>query len=337
VIEFASGQITGRRAAQEDALDVLRLDGLPTAECPEPTPLNAGIVMVVADGMGGHVGGRVASTICVRSFLESVRGSSEPWDRRLEAGLNAANTALGVEAEAHPELAGMGSTLVGAVVSEDGLGWISIGDSALYHFNGTDLTRLNEDHSFGAYLDQQARDGLMTPEAAANDRRRNHLFYALLGDDLDHFERFSSFRQLGHGDLVLLASDGLKTLPDERLARILGDHAGLPVANLVAALLAAVDAEDRERQVNVSVIAARVGPPRTTPDRIGREAPTAQPLTAGRGAETLAAIPPDAVRSEARMDAVIVPARNSRLRWAGIAVIAVVVVGVIAIGVSQFL
>jgi len=281
--------------------------------------------MVVADGMGGHVGGRVASTISVNTFLATVGSLSEAWDVRLEAGLTAANEALRRETESQPDLHGMGSTLVGAVIGEHGLGWISIGDSALYlHQSGT-LTRLNEDHSFGAYLDQQAREGLMTSEAARSDRRRNHLFYALLGDQLDHFERFSGFRALSPGDLVLLASDGLKTLDDSTLAAIIADHAAGSVEDLVADLLAAVETADRDRQDNVSVIAARIAPARPRLGATTRDAPTAPPL-----AVTPSAAGPRAATSPS------IAVKPGLSPWlAGLAAVGLAVVGVLVLALGR--
>ncbi len=288
MIEFASGQITGKRAAQEDALDVLRLgDAAPLFGAPlgddavqRPNPVSAtaaidpGVVLAVADGMGGHVGGRIASSLSIRAFLSTVAQSADhaggdDWGRRLEAGLLEANAALARATAADPGLDGMGSTLTGAIVSASGIGWISIGDTALYLYQNGILTRLNEDHSFGAYLDSQVREGLMTPEAAAGDRRRNHLFYALLGDHLDHYEPFSGFRPLRPGDLVIVASDGLKTLSDDDIRDQLAQLSGASTDGIVKALLDAVAAADRERQDNVSLVVARIGMTTDAQARIG--------------------------------------------------------------------
>jgi serine/threonine protein phosphatase PrpC len=289
--------------------------------------------MVVADGMGGHVGGRVASTICARSFLESVRASSAGWEQRLEDGLNRANEALRQEAENQPDLNGMGSTLVGAVVSEAGLGWISIGDSALYHFHAGTLSRLNEDHSFGAYLDQQARDGLMTSEAAANDRRRNHLFYALLGDQLEHYERFSGFRDLQPGDLILLASDGLKTLSDEHIAEIVNRFSARPIEELVAELLLAVESENRDRQDNVSIIAARIAGT-TVVRRASRRAPPDVPTAVAPPTRPTASQPP--LLLSPKPPSPPVETRKYRLLIAGVIITVVAIVAALIVGFNQF-
>ncbi|MEJ1158486.1 PP2C family protein-serine/threonine phosphatase [Prosthecomicrobium sp. N25] len=259
LFEFASGQTQGKRAAQEDTVDVL----LPSESADKPGELarsgSAGaLVVVVADGMGGHVGGRIASNLSSKYFLDAVNKGTGSWADRMDQALVQANETLRTATEKRPELDGMGSTLVGAILNEFGLGWVSIGDSGLYLARGGELTRLNEDHSFGAYLDEQVKQGLLTPEQAAQDRRRNQLFHALLGDPIDHYERFAGFRELAPGDCVLLASDGLKTLTDEQVGQLIADHRNESAETLVTRLLDAVDRENKERQDNTSVILVRV-------------------------------------------------------------------------------
>lgn len=281
LFEFASGQIQGKRTAQEDTVDVL----LPSDSADKPGELcrsgaAGSLVVVVADGMGGHVGGRIASNLSSKYFLDAVNKTTGSWAERLDQAVIQANEILRTATEKRPELDGMGSTLVGAIVNEDGIGWVSIGDSGLYLFRDGHLVRLNEDHSFGAYLDEQVKQGLLSPEQAAHDRRRNQLFHALLGDPIDHYERFAGFRDLRPGDAILLASDGLKTLTDEQVGAMIAASGDVSSAELVNRLLGAVDAENRDRQDNTSVIVVRVRegepPPRVQPS----DASTTVPLVA---------------------------------------------------------
>ncbi|MDR3372866.1 MAG: protein phosphatase 2C domain-containing protein [Ancalomicrobiaceae bacterium] len=263
-------------------------------------------MLVVADGMGGHVGGRIASSVSLQSFLDTVDGTRGDWQDRLEQALLNANEALRIQTDMDPDLVGMGSTLVGSILNQNGLGWVSVGDSGLYLCRGGELLRLNEDHSFGYYLDQQARDGIIAPEVAALDRRRNQLFHALLGDPLDHYERFRGFRLLRDGDLVLLASDGLKTLADDQIAEVLSSDATAPVEVLVRRLLGAVEAANFARQDNTSLILVRVREPNPEPERTqvparaldwSTETPTTQPprSTATAPAPTVSAPVPSPV------------------------------------------
>jgi serine/threonine protein phosphatase PrpC len=274
--EFSSGQTQGKRTAQEDTVDVL----LPSDSADKPAEFaNSGtapsVVVVVADGMGGHVGGRIASNLSSKYFLDAVNKASGSWADRMDQALLQANEILRTATEARPELDGMGSTLVGAILNEHGVGWVSVGDSALYLCRGGELVRLNEDHSFGAYLDDQVRQGIITAEQAAHDRRRNQLFHALLGDPLDHYERFAGFRELKPGDVVLLASDGLKTLTDEQIGKLIADNGSIGTDAIVQKLLDAVEAENRDRQDNTSVIVARA----RAGDAAPRVAPSERTIT----------------------------------------------------------
>lgn len=281
LFEFASGQIQGKRTAQEDTVDVL----LPSDSADKPGELcrsgaAGSLVVVVADGMGGHVGGRIASNLSSKYFLDAVNKTAGSWAERLDQAVIQANEILRTATEKRPELDGMGSTLVGAVVNEDGIGWVSIGDSGLYLFRDGQLHRLNEDHSFGAYLDEQVKQGLLSPEQAAHDRRRNQLFHALLGDPIDHYERFAGFRDLRPGDAILLASDGLKTLTDEQVGAMIAASGDVSSAELVNRLLGAVDAENRDRQDNTSVIVVRVREGEPPPRAQASDTSTTVPLVA---------------------------------------------------------
>lgn len=250
--EFASAQIQGKRSAQEDAVEVA-FPGAPAETAPGAAER---IVVAMADGMGGHVGGRIASSIVSKRFVETA-GAGGPWSEKAVAALAQANQALRTATEKRPELDGMGSTLVGVSVDCEGLAWVSVGDTGLFRLSGDSYERLNEDHSFGAYLDEQAANGLITPEAAAQDRRRNQLFHALLGDPIEHFECRGARLTLAPGDMVLVATDGLKTLDDAAVGTFLKAHRDLAAVDLVRALLDAVEAADRPRQDNTTLFLLR--------------------------------------------------------------------------------
>jgi protein phosphatase len=251
--EFASAQIQGKRSAQEDAIEV----SLPGAAREGAPGCAERLVVAMADGMGGHVGGRIAASIVSKRFIETV-GDGESWSEAAVLALSHANLALRAATEKRPDLDGMGSTLVGLTASTDGIAWISVGDTGLFHLSADGFARLNEDHSFGAYLDEQAARGLITHEAASADRRRNQLFHALLGDPIDHFEHRGQRLGLRPGDMILMATDGLKTLDDGAVGAFLAAHRDLPAVDLVRALLDAVEAADRPRQDNTTLFLVRV-------------------------------------------------------------------------------
>ena len=117
---FAAQQIPGGREYQEDDYGLIERGD---------SEIDGEEVLVLADGMGGHVSGDTASRTVVKTFVETYSRTDGPIPDRLRACLNAANDALAGATGENPEFKGMGSTVVAAVVSQHGLDWISVGDS----------------------------------------------------------------------------------------------------------------------------------------------------------------------------------------------------------------
>lgn len=226
-LRCAGGQILGTRETQEDDLGFIvgaTLD--PEGHHP---------ALVVADGMGGHAAGDVASGLAVREFMDAYGVEGRPPDR-LRAALDSANRALGEAIAGNPALQGMGTTLVAAAVTSSGLEWISVGDSALLLYRDGRLKRLNQDHSMRPVIaalreiDPDAADG-MSP---------HQLRSALVGSDIALVDVSSMPELLVPGDIVLAVTDGMDTLEDpETAASIAGHCTGGPEA-IRDALLAAV-------------------------------------------------------------------------------------------------
>ena len=140
----AGGQLLGAREAQEDELGFIDGSTLdPDGQHP---------VAIVADGMGGHAGGEMASRLAVRAFIDAYGLEGAPAGR-LRAALDAANRAIDDAIRENLSLDGMGATLVAAAVTADGLEWISVGDSPLYLYRRGRLKRLNEDHSMAPVIE----------------------------------------------------------------------------------------------------------------------------------------------------------------------------------------
>ena len=244
---FAARQSQGRRDYQED--DYGLLDGRePDAGGDEHA------MLVVADGMGGHVGGDAASSIVVKTFIDIYQQATGPSVDRLRACLTEANTAIAAAIGERPELDGMGSTLLAAVITQQGLDWISVGDSPLWLFRDGQLTRLNADHSMAPVLADMVATGRLTEEEAAADSRQHALRSAVTGEEITLVDTSSQPLALTRGDRVLLASDGLMTLDDRQITDILQDTLTVPPDTAAAALIDAVEAADRPRQDNITVL-----------------------------------------------------------------------------------
>lgn len=213
-----------------------------------------GIVAVLADGMGGHVGGERASTTACRGFVDALAARTADGEELLDA-LASANEAIRRETSSEPGLLGMGCTLIGATFGAHGLRWVSVGDSRLLLFRRGELYQLNEDHSLAPLLDQLAANGEMTREQALAHPRRHHLRSALTGESIELIDHANEAVALEAGDCVILASDGIDTLEPDRIADVIEQSRLNGAEAIAAALIATVDAAGHPTQDNTTVMA----------------------------------------------------------------------------------
>lgn len=241
---YATRAAKGARRYQEDAAEV-RTDG-------------SGLVAVLADGMGGHVGGALASGLACRFFLQAFAASAADAQARLAEALDLANAAIAARTAEDRNLRGMGCTLIGVALrpDPDRIEWVSVGDSPLYLVRKGAITRLNEDHSLAPELDRLAEAGSISWAAARADPRRHVLRSALTGTEIEMIDRSPQPLALEPGDLVILASDGIHTIPEADIARVAAAAATPDAA--AAALLAAVEAAGEVYQDNTTVVVVRV-------------------------------------------------------------------------------
>ncbi len=239
----------GARSYQEDAAQTWRPANAPTAR-----PDTGTLLAVLADGMGGHAGGAVASSTVCRVFADVFGRSAGTDGARLGQALDAANTAVRQESERNATLAGMGATVVGVYFSARRARWVSVGDSPMFLFRRGGLTRLNEDHSLGPVLDRFVAEGKMKAADARHDPRRHYLRSAVTGEAIELVDRCKQPAQLEAGDVILLASDGVLTLDDPEIASVMAVTQAAGADAMAEALLAAVDAAGHPHQDNTTVI-----------------------------------------------------------------------------------
>lgn len=247
--QAASRRSQGGRPYQEDDCAVMRVRDAAGGEA---------LLAVLADGMGGHAGGAVASDLATRSFTEAYRSGDAAIPQRLQEALAAANEAIAARSDREPSLQGMGCTLVGLLAGAGRLEWISVGDSPLWLFSGGRLRRLNEDHSMQPLLQARVERGEMTANAAASHPARNALRSAVSGEDIPLIDLAAMDFAARPGDIVLLASDGLCSLEDEEIAGILARNDG-DAEQVAQELIDAVEALGRRDQDNTTVVVLRAG------------------------------------------------------------------------------
>jgi len=211
-----------------------------------PLEAGRGCLLLLADGMGGHAGGREAAVLAVRHAADRLRESADPHEGVGEAGASA-NAAI---AELRRDHGGavMGTTLVVAAVSAGRATIGNVGDSRAYLLRDGSASQVTEDHSV---LAEAIRAGHLE-SGGAGDPPRNLLTRALTGDPVDA-DRFSV--ELRAGDVLLLCCDGAwDPLGGEALADLVGG-AGPLDGLLTRACDAALEAGSRD---NVTLVACRV-------------------------------------------------------------------------------
>jgi len=205
-------------------------------------------LLVVADGMGGHVGGATASRICVETLGEVLQDPDGAPEERLARGLVRANARIRAAAERQTELAGMGTTAVALLFASPRSAWLGwVGDSRAYRARDGELETLSSDHSVVA---EWVRVGILRPDEAEHHPRRNELLRALgASDGLEPELRELEVRPR---DRFLLCSDGLSAVvPVEEIRAVLAfEPPELAVKKLVAM------ANERGGPDNVTVLVA---------------------------------------------------------------------------------
>ncbi|NVK33438.1 MAG: serine/threonine-protein phosphatase [Rhodobacteraceae bacterium] len=219
------------------------------------------LLCVLADGMGGHAAGEIASKMVVDKFIDiATAGSSTSWSEYFLNAIDSANNTLSDAVRQNPELEGMGTTLVAAEFREAEVRWLSIGDSTLYLFSGGNLRRLNADHSMGARLDTLVKSGEITQEQANKDPSRHMLLSAITGDQLGLMDYTPKGIHLSPGDIIVLASDGLDTLPLDDLCSRLERYRKWNPSDIARALISAVAKKGAPRQDNTTVMVVKFKP-----------------------------------------------------------------------------
>jgi serine/threonine protein phosphatase PrpC len=212
-IAFGAKTDLGRvRENNEDKFDFLEPDDVPVLA-------TKGRVYAVADGMGGHSAGQIASELSLNMFIRSYYADSNPnVEASLQKAVREANSYVVDVARTIPGRNGMGATLTAAVVRDDDLFIAQVGDSRCYLLRDGTLQQLTEDHSWVA---EQVRSGAMTLEEAESSPFRNVITRSMGGaPDVD---ADVSAVKIAVGDRFLLCSDGLSGMvPDHEIAELLG-------------------------------------------------------------------------------------------------------------------
>ncbi len=215
-------------------------------------------LIIVADGMGGHAAGNVASNLAVESFNKYI-ATNYPADSisaLLKDAVNEANKAIVDAIKETSALKGMGCTLVAALCINNKMYSVSVGDSHLFHVRNKKLIKCNADHSYGGYLDRMAAEGNEVSEESGYSRHM--LLSALTGEPIPAIDCPEEPITLEVDDQILLCSDGIDTLDQNAIQE--SSNKSKTAKELSSRLLEDVKKVDLPRQDNTTVIALRVMP-----------------------------------------------------------------------------
>jgi len=201
---------------------------------------NTARLFLVADGMGGHAAGEIASRIAVDSISEFILHTKEDdgtWPHaydeqfkrstnRLMAAVRMANTRVLEAMRKDARLRGMGTTVVAAIADGDVMSFAHVGDSRAYLIRDNALKRITNDHS---WVFEQVQAGMLTEAEAEKHPLRNVITRALGG--ALQVNPDASEIQAKPGDMFLLCSDGLTGMvPEDEILRIVAENADPAVA-----------------------------------------------------------------------------------------------------------
>ncbi|MEJ2720650.1 MAG: Stp1/IreP family PP2C-type Ser/Thr phosphatase [bacterium] len=166
-----------------------------------------GALFIVADGMGGHRGGEIASKLAVDAILSRFYASAETdVDRALREAFERANTVIIEKSHQDVTLFGMGTTCTAVVIRGDEAYLAHVGDSRAYVLRGGELKQLTQDHSL---VGEMVRSGIISDEDARHHPRRNVITRSLGTHEKTPADIPETPFKLADGDVFLLCSDGL--------------------------------------------------------------------------------------------------------------------------------
>ncbi len=277
--DVASGLSQGGRDYQEDAI---------VADF--PFGMDSGVA-VLADGMGGHEAGDVASKLVVTEVYSELKFSSADFAETehampelLRRATLGANNAVRDYVKGNPAAEGMGATLVSLVLVENRLFWMSVGDSPLYLMRGGKLEQLNEDHSLAPQIDFMVEQGLLSEEAAKDHPDRNCLTSVIMGSRIPKADCPENHFELKLGDVLVVSSDGLQYLGEPKIQKILHRYRRRKSAEIAGYLLEAIAELGDPDQDNVSFTVIKLNhmkpvDRKITPKPIGKLADASGTLT----------------------------------------------------------
>ncbi len=313
-----------KRELNEDNWGIVREE-----DHPPEVIARKGRLYAVADGMGGHAAGEVASQLAIAVLFETYYSDPVPdLKESLRRAVVAANEAVYAQATGDEARAGMGTTLVAAVLYQNKAIIANVGDSRAYFLHEADIVQITRDHS---WVGEQVEAGLLSPEEA-----RGHIYRSVITRCLGHEPdvNVDIFEQdLQADDALVLCTDGLSNMVNEQ--EIWREVTSREVQAAAEALVAQANQRGGPDNITVIVVKLTAETPTGESTVVERLKLPAEPLHKEPVEELAPAVRPTV---EGPLPAPAVPARRLPFQtWqialaGGALVILVVVIGLICVG-----
>lgn len=257
MFDVGTSIIKGARTHQDDSYYITDPYATDTAF----TKLNS-LLVCLADGVGGEAGGDIASRIACSTAIEhiqqAVKGqlSIENIPELLHKVLRPINKHFRKTILENKHYEGMATTMLLCFVECSHLYWLSIGDTRLIRVRGDELSALNEDHSYGSFLDEMAARGDISEARASNSKQRHFLTSYIDGGRIRSIDIPQEPTVLKMNDVLLLATDGINSLKDDEIRDIL--NAPAEAQTLADELTHRITAKDLRFQDNTTVIVVKI-------------------------------------------------------------------------------
>lgn len=181
-------------------------------------------IAVVCDGMGGHEGGKIASTLAVDNLLKAYLQESPCDDIHhvLVETIHKIDEKVSLITKDDGTRMKSGATIVSVVIKKKSLYWISVGDSRIYLYRNSELVRATTDHNYYLWLEQKKANGQISEADYAMEEKKGEALISFLGiGGLPMIDSNESPLELQKDDRIILMSDGLyKLLSDAEISRI---------------------------------------------------------------------------------------------------------------------
>ncbi|OBI46376.1 serine/threonine protein phosphatase [Mycobacterium kyorinense] len=287
-------------------------------------------LLALADGMGGHAAGEVASQLVIAALAHL--DDDEPGGdllAKLDAAVRSGNSAIAAQVEMEPDLEGMGTTLTAILFAGNRLGLVHIGDSRGYMLRDGELTQITKDDTFVQTL---VDEGRITREEAHSHPQRSLIMRALTGHEV---EPTLTMREARAGDRYLLCSDGLSDpVSEETILEALKISDVTDSADRLIELALRGGGPDNVTVVVADVVDSDYGPtqPIIAGAVSGEEDQLTRPNTAAGRASAINPRKNVVKRVLPQADAFIRPRRSRRRMAIGVTLVVLLILSALAIG-----